>query len=293
MERKFGPVSFIPGSNSGKYPYCNSLYIEADLRVVMDPGSDRKRLQELLESPGVDVAWLSHWHEDHITHLDLFDDKELWISELDAPLIRDLDSFCEGYGLTDKEKEYWAPLFVDQFHFRARTPSRLIEPGDRIDLGGVSIDVIGTPGHTPGHCSFFFRELGMLFLGDYDLTPFGPWYGDVGSSIDKTIESVNRLRSIPAGLWITAHEDGIFEADPGEHWNRYLKVIDHRDEKLLEFLSEPRTMEEVINAGLVYGKNRRPREFFVFGEDRLMGKHLERLIEKGAVQFDGNRYRRS
>ncbi len=38
----------------------------------------------------------------------------------------------------------------------------------------------------------------ILFLGDYDLTPFGPWYGDVESSIEQTISSINMLQQIPA-----------------------------------------------------------------------------------------------
>ncbi len=237
------------------------------------------------------MAWLSHWHEDHLMHLDLFDDKELWISELDAPAIRDLAGFCEAYGITEAEKDYWVPILVDRFHFRGRTPTRQIQPEERIDLGGITIDVLATPGHTPGHCSLFFREQEVLFLGDYDLTAFGPWYGDVGSNIDQTIESVNRLRAVPAKTWIAAHEQGIFETEPGERWNRYLKVIDNRDEKLLEFLQKPATMNEITDAGLVYGKNREPREFFALGERCLMGKHLERLVKRGVVLFDGTVYR--
>ncbi len=292
MEHRFGPVLFVPGSNSGKYPHCNSLYVEADVRVVIDPASDRRRLQELLDGPGVDVAWLSHWHEDHMMHMDLFEEKKLWISEGDAPAIDDLNSFCDAYGMNAAEKEYWAPLMVDQFHFRSRTPNRLIQAEERIDLGGVTIDVLSTPGHTPGHCSLLFRDQEVLFLGDYDLTPFGPWYGDVGSSIDQTIESVNRLRSVPARVWIAAHEDGIFETDPGERWDTYLKVIDTRDDKLMEYLRERRTMTDIEHAGLVYGKDREPREFFLFGERRLMGKHLERLVDRGVVRFDGTSYQR-
>lgn len=225
-------------------------------------------------------------------HLDLFDDKELWISRADAQAIGDLNSFCAAYGMTESEKEYWAPMMVDQFHFRNRTPNRLIEPEQHVDLGGVTVEVISTPGHTPGHCSLFFREQGVLFLGDYDLTSFGPWYGDVGSSIDQTVESVNRLRSIRAKVWIAAHEEGLFETNPGERWDNYLKVIDKRDEVLVEFLAEPRTMIDIENEGLVYGKNREPREFFVFGERRLMGKHLERLVKRGLVISDGAVYHR-
>jgi glyoxylase-like metal-dependent hydrolase (beta-lactamase superfamily II) len=71
-ERHFGPVWFIPGENRGRYPFCHSIYIEG-ARVLIDPASDRERLVQLRENPGVETVWLSHWHEDHFMHLDLFD----------------------------------------------------------------------------------------------------------------------------------------------------------------------------------------------------------------------------
>lgn len=38
--------------------------------------------------------------------------------------------------------------------------------GQTLDLAGVSLEVIHTPGHTPGHCCFFLESEGMLFSGD-------------------------------------------------------------------------------------------------------------------------------
>jgi len=291
MEMRFGPVQFVPGSNSGKYPYCHSLYVEADLKVVIDPASDRKRLLQLLEGPGVDAAWLSHWHEDHFMYLDLFDEKELWISELDAPPLESLERFLDCYGMNEEERQSWAKTMVDLFHFKPRRADRFFTGEEVIDLGGVTVEVIPTPGHTPGHCSFFFREPEVLFLGDYDLTRFGPWYGDVRSDIEAIIASVNRLRAIPARVWIASHETGVFQVEPGALWDRYLSVIREREEKLLGFLSEPRKISEIVEAGLIYGKNREPKEFYDFGERALMGKHLDRLIARGAVVFEEGIYR--
>jgi glyoxylase-like metal-dependent hydrolase (beta-lactamase superfamily II) len=72
-ERCFGPVRFIPGQNNGKYPNCHSIYIEG-AGVLIDPAADRDRLIRLKQESGAKAVWLSHWHEDHITHLDLFED---------------------------------------------------------------------------------------------------------------------------------------------------------------------------------------------------------------------------
>ena len=290
MEQTFGPIRFIPGKNSGKYPHCHSLYIEAHQKILVDPASDRSKLAELRDGPGVDVIWLSHWHEDHFKDLDLFDDKDLWISEADAPSIASLDALFAAYGMTADERRSWEPIMAKSFHFKPRKPDRLLQGQQTMDLGGVAVEVIPAPGHTPGHCALLFPEQGLLFMGDYDLSNFGPWYGDRDSDIDEVIASVNRLRSISARIWITAHEQGVFQSEPGELWDRYLQVIDRRDEKLLDLLKEPRTMTEIVDARIIYGRKREPAEFYDFGERALMGKHLQRLIKKGAVVLDGSRY---
>ncbi len=38
--------------------------------------------------------------------------------------------------------------------------------GQRLDLAGVSLDVLHTPGHSPGHCCFYVPDEGVLFSGD-------------------------------------------------------------------------------------------------------------------------------
>jgi hydroxyacylglutathione hydrolase len=283
MDVKLGPITLIVGENSGKYPYCHSLYIDAEKKVLIDPASDRERLMELRDSPGVDAVWLTHYHEDHFMHLDLFEDKELWISEGDAPALSDLEYFFKAYGMSPELCEAWKPIMKETFNFKPRKPTGVFKGRQTIDLGGVTVDAIPTPGHTIGHYSFFFREREALFLGDYDLTPFGPWYGDAVSDIDETIASVNYLRTIPAKVRLVSHEKGVFDSEPGELWDRYLSVIDERENKLLDLLKEPQTMERIVDARIVYRKKREPAEFYDFGEKALMGKHLERLIRKGIV----------
>lgn len=293
MEQTFGPIRFIQGTNSGKYPYCHSLYIEADLKILVDPASDRSRLVELRDGPGVDAVWLSHWHEDHFKDLDLFEEKELWISKEDSPPLENLDAFFSAYDMNEEERRGWEPLIVEDFHFKPRKPDRVWNGQEVMDLGGVSCEVIPAPGHTPGHRALLFPEQEVLFLGDYDLSKFGPWYGDRDSDIEDTIASVNHLRTIPARVWIAAHERGVFQDEPGELWDRYLQVIDLREEKLLDLLKEPRTMSDIVEARIIYGRKREPASFYDFGERSLMGKHLQRLMRRGIVLSDGSMYGRA
>jgi glyoxylase-like metal-dependent hydrolase (beta-lactamase superfamily II) len=294
-EIRFGPVVMVPGDNQGRYPFCHSLYIEGETRVLVDPASNRERLAELRDGPGVDQVWLTHYHEDHFTHLDLFSDTELWMSEPDAPAMEDMDKILYFYEL-DKSDNYdlWVNYLVEYFNYAPRKVEGRFDGGCDVDvdLGGVVVRVIPTPGHTAGNISLFFEDQGVLFVGDYDLSRFGPWYGDRYSSIEETIESVNRLREIPAKAWIPSHGADIFDSAPGKLWDDYLSVIDTREEKLLNLLAQPHTMQEIVDARIVYKKSLEPKLFFDFGERALMKKHLEKLVKEGTVAEEDGRFAR-
>lgn len=282
-ERHFGAAWFIPGENNGKYPFCHSVYIDG-AGILIDPASDRKRLEEIRDRHGVKAIWLSHWHEDHFMYLDLFGDVPLWISRADAPPLSDLEILLDWYGIADDEhRQYWRQFMLEQFNFRPRRPHGFLNGGEQIRLGDLTVDVIATPGHTPGHLAFFFREPAVLFLGDYDLTRFGPWYGDAHSSIEETITSIERLKQIPARVLLTSHETGIFERPSDAPWERYERVIHERESRLQQALDRPKSLDEIVNLYLIYGRPREPRAFYDFCERALIKKHIERLEQRGMV----------
>jgi glyoxylase-like metal-dependent hydrolase (beta-lactamase superfamily II) len=292
-EKKFGPVLFIPGLNKGRYPYCNSIYIEGP-GILIDPASDRERLLRLREEEEIKQVWLTHFHEDHIMHLDLFDDIPLFISEEDSAPISDINNFMDWdwFELNDDEREWWMTALKNNFNYKPRKPAAFLKGNDVFMKKGVTIEVIRTPGHTPGNLSFYIKEPRVLFIGDYDLTGFGPYYGDRDSSIEDTIESIGKLREIPAKTILTSHETGIFENPESSLWDRYIEVIYKRENKLLEFLTTPRSMRDIINAHIVYGRPREPKSFFELGERALMRKHLELLLSKRLISYDGEAYRK-
>lgn len=55
---------------------------------------------------------------------------------------------------------------LDTYTIFQGTPSRLLEDGDLIDLGGRALQVLHTPGHSPGHLCFYEDATGYLFTGD-------------------------------------------------------------------------------------------------------------------------------
>ncbi len=55
---------------------------------------------------------------------------------------------------------------VDDYELFQGKPTRILHDGDIIDLGGRSLLVLHTPGHSPGHMCFFEKSTGYLFAGD-------------------------------------------------------------------------------------------------------------------------------
>jgi glyoxylase-like metal-dependent hydrolase (beta-lactamase superfamily II) len=161
------------------------------------------------------------------------------------------------------------------------------------DLGGRTVTVVHLPGHTAGHCGFLIEPDGFLFVADIDLTSFGPYYGDVGSSLADFEASMRRCGEIDARWYGTSHQKGVIEgaADFRRRLGTFAGVVEKREASLLAFLGDPRTVEEIVGHRLVY----RPH---VEGphvgpvERRTAVQHLHRLLSEGRVaEVEEGRFR--
>lgn len=166
--------------------------------------------------------------------------------------------------------------------------------GDHVfHLGSTHLQVLHTPGHSPGHCCFLIPEENLIFLSDIDLTSFGPWYGTLNSDLDSFIASIESLK----GMWfetaVTSHKVEIFKGYKNLHekLTQYLNRIFQREEKLLNFLEIEHTLEEIVNQAIIYGKFHEPVATFKHMEKIMIQKHLDRLLVKGKVKKTGLRYK--
>ncbi|MFB3926117.1 MAG: MBL fold metallo-hydrolase [Syntrophales bacterium] len=288
--KRFGNLVFIPGLNEGRYPYCNSLFVDDGEKAIIDPGSNEEILKELSRNTGMLLN--THYHEDHFTYNYLFPHARLHVHANEACCYESVRNILDFYGLLGgKYEKDWLDLFLGRFNYRERKPERKLADGEILQVGNTTIEVIHTPGHSPGHCSFWFPEEQVLFLGDLDMTRFGPWYGDRVSDIDQTIESVRKLMRIPARTFISAHETGVIEGDIAAMAEAYLDIISLREENLLKSLRRPGTLNDIVNRWVIYRKPREPLHFFEFGEEALVKKHLERLLRQKKVVLEEGIYR--
>lgn len=289
-----GKVRFMRG---GKYPQSNSVLIDDDIRAIIDPACDEEKLLKIHRERPVEVVINSHGHEDHFLYNSRFPDAKLWVHELDAQAYKGLDAFVNQLmnpeEVDEKSRAAWSQFFNDVVQYQPREPDRLLEDEEIIDFGHTRVQVLHTPGHSPGHLSFHFLAEKVIFLADLDLVKYGPYYGDKASSIDDTIESLQRLAKIDADVYLVSHgKDAILDGDPA-HINRYMDVIFKREQKLLDFLAAgPKTMEEVTAHGIIYGGHTLSDGAWELGtsERSMMKKHLERLERLGKARLESGRY---
>jgi glyoxylase-like metal-dependent hydrolase (beta-lactamase superfamily II) len=178
--------------------------------VVIDPGDEPDRILEALAGAGLRAVALIHTHA-HFDHMGSsalikrITGAPILMHASDRPLYQNLTVQGQTFGLTLE-----APGIID----------RTLVGGDRVACGKGELEVIHTPGHTPG--SLCFRMPGengdVLFSGD---TLFRRSIGRTdlwGGSTPQILESIrDRLLTLPGGVRvIPGHGDETTIADEGK-----------------------------------------------------------------------------
>lgn len=280
-----GATTVLFGKDRGKYPQGNSLLVQGRHETVLiDPSLGV--LPRAGRLPPVDRVVNSHCHEDHVAGNHLFPDVPWHLHEADLPGMRSLDDFMAIYGFDDPAVERaFRPVVTEQFHYVPRPDALPFRDGDVFDLGGgVRIRVVHTPGHTRGHSALHVEPDDVLYLGDIDLSSFGPYYGDAWSDLEDFERSLARVADFPARHYATFHHVGVVDRDTFRaRMARFRDVIRDREARLLAFLTEPRSLDDVARHRFVY----RPGDAVLFAEPverRSMGQHLARLVRDGRVR---------
>lgn len=128
---------------------------ETRAAAIIDPGDEVERILEEVKKLELEVKYIlnTHAHFDHSggnAGLKEATGAPLAIHPLELPLLR-MKGGAEYFGLD---------------MVQSPDPDIELQEGDILEVGNLRLEVIFTPGHTPGHVSFYERSNGVVFDGD-------------------------------------------------------------------------------------------------------------------------------
>ena len=281
----FDNIYLITTGKSSRFPYSCCFYINDKVKTIIDTPIDTS-FAEMFTKRQVDLIINTHFHIDHCGCNFLFPQAKVIAHPYDIPAMKDYKVFEDFYG-TEK---YNAPdKLLSWLPWRPSNITGTMKDGDIIDLGNIKLEVIHTPGHTPGHCCLYWQEKGVLFSGDFDLTSFGPWYGNDVSNVDELINSLERLIALEPKVILSGHK-GVIDTNVKYRLQKYLDKVYANEQAIIKALATPYTLHELTYKKIIYGRWHEPESKFYFFEKMCLIVHLRRLLRIGLVKEFGDKY---
>lgn len=289
----FGRVSVFFGEKNGKYPDGNQVIVRGtDTHVVFDSPPVANRIGADFDN--ADLVVLGHVHEDHMAGLHRLPGVPVYAHEADLAAVRSWPGLAQHYGVSTDRLDAMRAKIERDFHYQERPDALGYQDGAVWDLGGSQVRAIHMPGHTAGHTVLLVEPEGVAFIGDIDLSGFGPYYGDATSSLADFRTTLARLPQIPARVWVTSHHRGVYTDRQAmlDALAAFSAKLDEREQRLLGLVGEQaRTLAELVACRLLYPVGY--EEIWIDdAERRSISQHLDELIGQGRVIADDDgRYR--
>lgn len=190
-------VTHIDEPQIKEFYRCNIWHVRGrDRDMLVDSGmgvvSLRRHVPLVTEKPCLAIA--SHTHFDHIGCHHEF--SECLIHPAEADLLKHptrANTFADKYVSDDIfDALPPEPFVAAEYAVKAAPVTRLVEDGDLIDLGDRHLEVIHTPGHSPGGIALWEAATSILFSGDivYD----GPLVE--GTSPEEAVDYYNSMKRL-------------------------------------------------------------------------------------------------
>lgn len=162
----------------------------SDRAVIFDPGDEADRILGAVADLGltVDAILLTHTHFDHVgavAPVARATGAPVYVPEIERPVLADIMRYVPFPGIGP---------------FESYEAEHTLRGGEQLELAGLEIDVLFTPGHSPGHMTFSIPSESAAFSGDV------LFRGSVGRT------------DLPGGDWDTllASIGGLLESLPDE-----------------------------------------------------------------------------
>jgi len=157
--------------------------------LVIDPGGESDRIVKTLRDLDVEIReiWLTHSHVDHcggVAALRRISDAPLSAHENEQMMRGNVrEKICLAFGIPPGDME------------DCPEPERFLSGGESLTFGPYEVKTLFTPGHSPGHISFYFPSLKTVISGD------ALFAGSIGRTDLPGGDHEQLLASIRRELW--------------------------------------------------------------------------------------------
>ena len=287
----------------------NSYIITDEKITIIDPAfisasKFNRALTEIdLKISDFKLMLCTHWHLDHSSKTCYIKEKSnapLLIHDNDRKFIESYDAILENLGKFKNDKRFVENSFGGFLKFWKFQPCKVtstLEDGQILNLGQLQLQILHTPGHTGGHCSFQLIDNGKKILFAGDMSPKGYLlYVYAEGTVTDYINSLERLKNEDWDMILSGHHRIYKERENiKDLFNEALTIIQKREAKILDLVREGySTIEEIIKQ---HPTTNRSGAWDKFTEFFHTSKHLKRLeflnkverfVENGQTKWVAN-----
>ncbi|MEM4473301.1 MAG: MBL fold metallo-hydrolase [Archaeoglobaceae archaeon] len=177
---------------------ANCYLIIDEKKAIIDVGGDPefiiRAIKKYIDPKELDYVFLTHSHYDHAAAAGFFKGiAKIAMHEEEMKLMK-MQSFASIFG----------------FRFKLFEPDIILKGGEKFELGEISLEVIHTPGHSPGSICLYEPKKKWLFSGDtvFAYGNFGR-YDLPGGDAMKLLKSLEMLSRLEIENLYPGHEDVI------------------------------------------------------------------------------------
>ena len=252
-------------------PGTNTYLIGTSERAVIDPGpAIPAHIEAIVAAGGGRIRWIlcTHTHVDHAGGVAMLQ-KATGAKVAARPMAPGVSESDAG--------EHNVELVLD----------RTLAEGDELEVGGVSLRVLFTPGHASNHLCFLLPESGMLFTGDHIMQGSTVVIWPPDGNMRAYVQSLQRLLGFQLDILAPGH--GYLIGSPHAEAEKLVRHRLGREAKVRQSLVKVgghATLEALLP--LVYDDV--PESLYPLAL-RSLEAHLGKLIEEGEVRQEDGTYR--
>lgn len=291
-------IHIVQGEARSRSPFANVILILDETVTLVDTGCGAAILERLIQTVPIHSIINTHSHPDHTGGNRLVQERtgaRIIVPADNRDTIGTADTLAVRMVGADLAA-FWKEVHLPITGFKDFTPDDSYTEGERFTFGRTTFIALHTPGHTNDHYCLYEPARKILIGADIDLSPFGPWYGNVESDIPAFQDSLERIISMPIEIFISAHTKPV----KGPYISRRLKVYTEafrqRDESILDFIPyyDWISLRDIVHASPIYGYDyaRMNDRILHYGEMRMVEKHLDGLEKLGVVARSEAGYKR-